>query len=239
MVDRQRMTEAWTPASGDCGLAPSAGPLGGPAPYSQSYTYDSTGTRPGLVEHSTPNGIRRETPFGQLRSTVGTWPAAMDKGFVGGTNDNTGLTHLGAREYDPLIGRFISVDPVVDDKDPQQMHGYAYADNAPVTASDANGLWPSWADKAMNKVNNAVHTATHAVTTAVTSGAKGVYNNAGTVQVDYDPSRTGDETTQVLKTTWHHPMWDLTAALGLTRPHWYRGTSCGTLPSPTSTPTTS
>jgi hypothetical protein len=32
-----------------------------------------------------------------------------------------------------------------------------------------------------------------------------------TVRVDHDPSRTGEETTQVLKTTWHHPMWDLTA----------------------------
>ena len=91
--------------------------------------------------------IRRETPFGTLRSTTGTWPAAMDKGFVGGTNDNTGLTHLGAREYDPLIGRFISVDPVIDNDDPQQMHGYAYANNAPVTASDADGMWPKLAQQ--------------------------------------------------------------------------------------------
>ena len=88
--------------------------------------------------------IRRETPFGELRVTTGTWPAAMDKGFVGGTSDNTGLTHLGAREYDPGIGRFLSVDPVIDRNDPQQMHGYAYANNAPITTEDASGLWPSW-----------------------------------------------------------------------------------------------
>jgi RHS repeat-associated protein len=64
----------------------------------------------------------------------------MDKGFVGGTRDNTGLSHLGAREYDPNLGRFISVDPVIDTDGPQQMHGYAYANNNPSTDSDATGL---------------------------------------------------------------------------------------------------
>ncbi len=75
----------------------------------------------------------RRPPFGEIRGSAGTWPATLDKGFVGGTNDHTGLTHLGAREYDPAIGRFISVDPVIDTADPQQMHGYAYANNNPIT----------------------------------------------------------------------------------------------------------
>jgi RHS repeat-associated protein len=83
---------------------------------------------------------RRQTPFGATRAGTGTWPATMDKGFVGGTNDNTGLTHIGAREYDPAIGRFISRDPVVDTNNPQQMHGYAYANNSPVSLSDPTGL---------------------------------------------------------------------------------------------------
>jgi RHS repeat-associated protein len=113
--------------------------------------------------------IRRQTPFGTLRSTSGTWPSAMDKGFVGGTNDNTGLVHLGAREYDPLIGRFISVDPVIDNDDPQQMQGYAYADNAPITAADANGMWPNW-----GKV-------WHAVSAPVAAAGKFVYDHAGTI----------------------------------------------------------
>jgi len=54
--------------------------------------------------------------------------------------DPTGLTHLGAREYDPAIGRFISADPIVDPHDPQQMQGYAYAENSPITGSDPTGL---------------------------------------------------------------------------------------------------
>ena len=79
-------------------------------------------------------------PFGEPRGTPPAW--ANDKGFVGGTTDPTGLTHLGAREYDPTIGRFLSVDPVQDLTDPQQWHGYAYANNNPVTLSDPSGLDP-------------------------------------------------------------------------------------------------
>ncbi|TDU91614.1 RHS repeat-associated protein [Kribbella voronezhensis] len=82
---------------------------------------------------------RRSTPYGELRGAVpASWPG--QRGFVGGTNDDsTGLTHLGAREYDPTIGRFISVDPVADFNDPQQLNGYAYANNNPVSFSDADG----------------------------------------------------------------------------------------------------
>ncbi|MEU3401363.1 RHS repeat domain-containing protein [Streptomyces filamentosus] len=83
---------------------------------------------------------RKQLPFGELRTsqsaTFGT------RGFVGGTNDPTGLTHLGAREYDPTTGRFLSVDPVVDFGDPAQMNAYAYGHNNPLTKSDPTGLRP-------------------------------------------------------------------------------------------------
>ena len=84
---------------------------------------------------------RRKTGiFGTARGAqLGPW--AGDKGFVGGTMDtDTGLTHLGAREYDPSIGRFISVDPIMDLTDPQQLHGYTYANNNPITSTDPSGL---------------------------------------------------------------------------------------------------
>jgi RHS repeat-associated protein len=83
---------------------------------------------------------RRLTPFGAQRGTgTGTWPG--EKGFVGGTTDTfTGLTHLGARDYDPETGRFISIDPVMDTADPQSWNGYAYADDTPITSSDPSGL---------------------------------------------------------------------------------------------------
>ncbi|MEV0136515.1 RHS repeat-associated core domain-containing protein [Dactylosporangium sp. NPDC050688] len=81
---------------------------------------------------------RRQTPYGENRGPVVTWPNS--KGFVGGDNDPTGLVHLGAREYDPNTGRFISVDPLIDFSTPQQLHGYSYSDNNPVTFSDPSGL---------------------------------------------------------------------------------------------------
>ncbi|WP_416906274.1 RHS repeat-associated core domain-containing protein [Micromonospora echinospora] len=83
---------------------------------------------------------RRTMPYGEQQSTAPTgWLGT--KGFVGGTTDDTGLTHLGAREYDPTLGRFISVDPIMDPANSQQMHGYAYANNSPITYSDPTGLY--------------------------------------------------------------------------------------------------
>ncbi|MEU1183818.1 RHS repeat-associated core domain-containing protein [Streptomyces sp. NPDC005820] len=84
---------------------------------------------------------RYQLPFGGSRGSTVAWPG--EKGFVGGTTDgSTGLVHLGAREYDADTGRFTSVDPIIDVFDPQQMHGYAYANNSPVTFSDPDGLKP-------------------------------------------------------------------------------------------------
>lgn len=85
---------------------------------------------------------RRFTPFGNIRGfdEDATWPS--DKGFLGGTQDPTGLTHLSAREYNPETGRFISVDPVINQADSQQMNGYTYANNNPTTHSDPTGLCP-------------------------------------------------------------------------------------------------
>lgn len=84
---------------------------------------------------------RKFDPYGNPRGTEPTaW--AGHRTFLGtGIDDVTaGLTHIGAREYDPDVGRFLSVDPIMDVTDPQSLHGYAYAGNSPVTFSDPTGL---------------------------------------------------------------------------------------------------
>ncbi|MFD7323978.1 polymorphic toxin-type HINT domain-containing protein [Streptomyces sp. NPDC059875] len=83
---------------------------------------------------------RKTTIFGAPRGSEPTgWQG--DKGFIGGTKDpDTALTHIGAREYDPNLGRFISVDPLLTLSAPQSLNGYGYANNNPVTTSDPTGL---------------------------------------------------------------------------------------------------
>ncbi|GHF76287.1 hypothetical protein GCM10018790_62780 [Kitasatospora xanthocidica] len=84
--------------------------------------------------------VRRTTPFGAARGAApATW--AGSRGFVGGTNEPTGLVHLGARDYDPATGRFISIDPVFAENDPQSLNGYAYAHSSPLNRSDPSGLF--------------------------------------------------------------------------------------------------
>jgi RHS repeat-associated protein len=104
---------------------------------------DHHGTASMTVDATTQAVTRRYTkPFGEARgATPPAWPD--DKGFLGKPADaDTGLTHIGAREYDPTTGRFLSVDPILAPEDHESLNGYAYANNTPVTKSDPAGLRP-------------------------------------------------------------------------------------------------
>ncbi|MFJ2723072.1 restriction endonuclease fold toxin, partial [Streptomyces sp. NPDC087437] len=105
---------------------------------------DHHGTASLAIDATTQQPTKRyNTPFGATRGTTtgGTWPD--DKQFLGKPADTTtGLTHIGAREYDPTIGRFLSVDPVFSLDQHQSLNGYTYANNNPTTLSDPTGLCP-------------------------------------------------------------------------------------------------
>ncbi|MEU1586619.1 RHS repeat-associated core domain-containing protein [Micromonospora sp. NPDC005710] len=83
---------------------------------------------------------RQYTPYGGPRGAAVTAPD--NHGFLDKPMSPTGLTTIGARSYDPLVGRFISVDPLQDAAQPQQWNGYSYANNTPVTSSDPTGMIP-------------------------------------------------------------------------------------------------
>ena len=79
------------------------------------------------------------TPFGEPRQN----PAgnADDEGFTGHIHDSaTGLTYMQARYYDPVIGRFLSHDPVgFAQGGPGQFNRYVYAENNPINNIDPTG----------------------------------------------------------------------------------------------------
>lgn len=108
-------------------------------------TADPHGTAEMAIDAKTGETVRRRMdPFGNERGSgadAQSW--ADDKGFLGKpVDESTGFTHIGAREYEPENGRFISADPIIDFTDPQQINGYAYANNNPVTFSDPSGMKP-------------------------------------------------------------------------------------------------
>ncbi|MFE0732813.1 polymorphic toxin-type HINT domain-containing protein [Streptomyces antibioticus] len=104
---------------------------------------DHLGTANTTVEMSGTQTVTRRAfkPYGEIRGTKPTsWPDKRSYLGVGIDDATTGLTHIGAREYDQANGRFISADPIIDVADPLQMNGYAYANNGPVSKSDPTGL---------------------------------------------------------------------------------------------------
>ncbi|MEV6007854.1 RHS repeat-associated core domain-containing protein [Streptomyces sp. NPDC051976] len=100
---------------------------------------DRQGTGQLQIDATTQSITRRQyLPFGETRTATSGWVG--DRGFVGGEqDDNTGLTNLGAREYDTSTGRFLTPDPLLVPGEPESWNAYAYADNSPVTLSDPAG----------------------------------------------------------------------------------------------------
>ncbi|WUL72448.1 hypothetical protein OHA62_46845 [Streptomyces sp. NBC_00343] len=112
-----------------------------------SVTYqvaNGQGTAVTAVDASTLAVTRRSfDPFGNPRGTKpSSWVASDEnQGFLGQPTDpGTGLGLLGARNYDPVTGRFLSPDPVFECGDPNQLGGYTYAGDDPVSGSDPSGL---------------------------------------------------------------------------------------------------
>ncbi|MFI5793433.1 polymorphic toxin-type HINT domain-containing protein [Streptomyces sp. NPDC051677] len=84
----------------------------------------------------------KRDPWGEDRA-ANLAPRSHTAFHTGDDDAQSGLVHLGAREYDPSTGRFLSADPVLDDSDPLQANGYSYANNNPVTHADPSGLTSS------------------------------------------------------------------------------------------------
>lgn len=84
-------------------------------------------------------GQRFFNAWGGLEASTGS--VSTRYGYVGAqgyqTDAATGLMHLGARYYDPTIGRFLQRDPIGI---AGGFNAYAYTENAPTSASDPDGM---------------------------------------------------------------------------------------------------
>ena len=86
------------------------------------------------------------TPYGEQTNNsdasppVGCGLIGKDRGFTGHTQDESGLTYMQQRYYDPTIGRFLSVDPVgVNAAVTTTYNRYMYANNNPYLFVDPDG----------------------------------------------------------------------------------------------------
>jgi RHS repeat-associated protein len=82
-------------------------------------------------------------PYGATRVSVGT-STNEKRQFIGQFADDSTLSYLQARYYDPSRGQFISQDPVFwsqeqNLRDPQSLNSYSYAQDNPITSKDPDG----------------------------------------------------------------------------------------------------
>ncbi|MBM0105710.1 hypothetical protein JM946_13175 [Steroidobacter sp. S1-65] len=124
--------------------------LAAPAEAARETTYYHTDGLGSVVAASNPSGEllwRKEyAPFGdQIDQT----PDTEKLGYTGKPHDTVlGLTNLGARYYDPHLGRFMSPDPVGSvESNPVSFNRYAYVNNNPYKYVDPDGELLNFAAK--------------------------------------------------------------------------------------------
>jgi len=94
------------------------------------YHSDHLGSTSAMTDES-GNVIEEQVnmPFGQLIS------GSEKYGFTGKEHDKIGLQYFGARYYNPVTGRFLTVDPAQD-----RVNWFSYASNNPLKYIDPTGM---------------------------------------------------------------------------------------------------
>ena len=93
----------------------------------EKLAYDNWGKRRNLIDNGTPNSIDGVTD---------------NKGFTGHEMlDGLDLVHMNGRVYDPVVARFISADPIIQDPTHSQSYNrYTYVWNNPTNLTDPSGF---------------------------------------------------------------------------------------------------
>jgi RHS repeat-associated protein len=151
----------------------------------------TTDDDPGTGLKTTVKEVRSYDAFGLTRnpdwktgSYAGVAPALSVQGYTGHNDDaELGLIDMKGRIYDPLLGRFLTADPLVSDPSATQpWHPYAYVDNNPLRDTDPSGY----------KKCVAMRVSGHGTWVCSTGGGDGG-GGAG----DYIDIRTGDRVVDI------------------------------------------
>lgn len=112
-----------------------------PISTAQTVTYIHTDALGSVVAETDENGnVIKRYDYEPYGGVVG-GQVADGPGYTGHVSDAaTGLSYMQQRYYDPMIGRFLSTDPVVSDVNAgANFNRYKYAANNPYTFKDPDG----------------------------------------------------------------------------------------------------
>jgi RHS repeat-associated protein len=147
-----------------------AGPAGGAATryiYLHNHVIAESGPSGIQYQHTDALGspVARTNTAGAIVSRTKYEPygktaqgATPTIGFTGHVNDaDTGLVYMQQRYYDPVAGRFLSIDPVVTDaNNGSSFNRYAYANNNPYIYVDPDGRKDIYIGGAADKNNTKI-----------------------------------------------------------------------------------
>ena len=125
-------------------------------PVAADQTWDHPTIRGDLAVTTGPTGaqigtLRSYGPYGETDPTSGNdglpdnQPGHLDYGWLGQhqrPHEHAGalnLVQMGARPYSPVLGRFLTVDPV----EGGSANDYDYTNADPINSTDLDGQWPS------------------------------------------------------------------------------------------------
>jgi RHS repeat-associated protein len=115
------------------------GSAAGPESTTTTTFIHTDGLRSPVAETTAGGAVKtrvRYEPYGATRL-----PAAQGPGYAGHvTDEKTGLSYMQQRYYDPIAGRFLSIDPVAADAG--SFNRYWYANNNPYRNIDPDGRQP-------------------------------------------------------------------------------------------------
>ncbi len=135
-------------------------------PFGKQLNLDKYGNEPGDKNDAYSLFVNKDISSTEKKLST-------NRGYTGHEHiKEAGFIHMNGRVYDPIIGRFLSADPhIQDSKDSQSYNRYSYVKNNPYKYTDPSGFFWKKIKKAFKKYWKAIVTiAAVAVVTWLTAG---------------------------------------------------------------------